>query len=104
MILLCGSLLGCLELCCGCANFKVPSLADQGVAHRDVGTSPQPKSRDIASTLIREGLMMKKVLTGFVVIVFAGLLCTSMISIFSDSGANQHYAGVFKQYPYYMTY
>ncbi len=47
---------------------------------------------------------MRKVLAGFVVVVFAGLLCTSVISAFSDTSVNQHYAGLFKQYPYYTTY
>jgi hypothetical protein len=47
---------------------------------------------------------MKKILAGFVVVVFAGLLCTSVISVFSNSTVNQHYAGAFNQYPYYTTY
>jgi hypothetical protein len=47
---------------------------------------------------------MKKILAGFVVVVFAGLLCTSVISVFSDTSTSQQYAGLFNQYPYYTTY
>ena len=54
--------------------------------------------------VIMEDKQMKKVLAGFVVVVFAGLLCTSVISFFSSSTANQHYASAFNQYPYYTFY
>jgi hypothetical protein len=53
---------------------------------------------------IMEDKQMRKVLAGFVVVVFAGLLCTSVICVFSKTTANQHYAGAFNQYPYYTTY
>lgn len=47
---------------------------------------------------------MKKVLAGFVVVVFAGLLCISVVSVLGKTTANKHFAGAFSQYPYYTTY
>ncbi len=48
---------------------------------------------------------MRKALASVVVIVFAGLLCTSLLTIFTGGSASKQYMnGQALQYPYYMSY
>ena len=48
---------------------------------------------------------MRKALASLVVIVFAGLLCTSLLTVFTGTSANSRYANSQSlQYPYYMSY
>lgn len=48
---------------------------------------------------------MRKALASIVVIVFAGLLCTSLLTIFTGNSVNNRYlSNQSMQYPYYMSY
>jgi len=48
---------------------------------------------------------MRKALASVVVIVFAGLLCTSLLTIFTGSSVSNRYINSQSlQYPYYMSY
>lgn len=48
---------------------------------------------------------MRKALASVVVIVFAGLLCTSLFTIFTGSSvASRYLNSQALQYPYYMSY
>jgi len=48
---------------------------------------------------------MRKALASVVVIVFAGLLCTSLLTIFTGGSVNKQYMNSQAvQYPYYMSY
>jgi hypothetical protein len=49
---------------------------------------------------------MKKALASIVIIAFAGLLCTSLLAIFSGSKLAQQYVTKHQQlqYPYFMAY
>lgn len=48
---------------------------------------------------------MRKALASVVVIVFAGLLCTSLLTIFTGSSvSNQYKNSQAAKYPYYMSY
>jgi hypothetical protein len=48
---------------------------------------------------------MKKALASLVVIVFAGLLCTSLLTIFTGHSVNdQAMTNSAVQYPYYASY
>lgn len=47
---------------------------------------------------------MRKALASVVVIVFAGLLCTSLLTIFTGGSTNKAYSSQVAQYPYYMSY
>jgi hypothetical protein len=49
---------------------------------------------------------MKKALASIVIIAFLGLLCTSILAIFSGSKLGQQYASKNQQieYPYFMAY
>ncbi len=47
---------------------------------------------------------MRKALASVVVIVFAGLLCTSLLTIFTGNTVNKPYSSQVAQYPYYMSY
>lgn len=48
---------------------------------------------------------MRKALASLVVIVFAGLLCTSLLTIFTGNSINNRYINSQSlQYPYYMSY
>lgn len=47
---------------------------------------------------------MRKALASIVVIVFAGLLCTSLMTIFSGGPVNKQLAKEQARYPYYMSY
>lgn len=47
---------------------------------------------------------MRKALASVVVIVFAGLLCTSLLTIFTGGPVNKTYSSQVAQYPYYMSY
>lgn len=59
----------------------------------------------IQLNLITEDLVMRKALASVVVIIFAGLLCTSLLTIFTGSTvSNQYMNNHSLQYPYYMSY
>jgi hypothetical protein len=48
---------------------------------------------------------MRKALASVVVIVFAGLLCTSLLTIFTGSSVTTNsFGNKAYQYPYYMSY
>lgn len=48
---------------------------------------------------------MRKTLASVVVIVFAGLLCTSLLTVFTGSSlGNRYIDSQSVQYPYYMSY
>ena len=49
---------------------------------------------------------MRKALASVVVVIFAGLLCTSLLTVFTGNPVmNMHYAhGQSLQYPYYLSY
>lgn len=49
---------------------------------------------------------MKKALASIVVIAFTGLLCTSLLAVFSGSQLSQMYVMKHQQlhYPYFMAY
>jgi|GEM_PF-1887574 len=47
---------------------------------------------------------MKKMLTGALVVVFAGLLTTSIVSVYSQNDSDTQYVGMLGQYPYFMAY
>ena len=54
---------------------------------------------------LRRVTVMKKTLTGLIVVVFTGLLCTSLVTIFKSDSTNQHHAPtMLSQYPYFVTY
>ena len=55
--------------------------------------------------LITEDLIMRKAFVSVVVIIFAGLLCTSLLTIFTGSTVTNRYVNnQLVQYPYYMSY
>lgn len=48
---------------------------------------------------------MRKALASVIVVVFAGLLCTSLVTIFTGGSISSRYAhSQSLQYPYYMSY
>lgn len=47
---------------------------------------------------------MRKTLASVVVIVFAGLLCTSLLTVFSGGAVNKQLQQQQSNYPYIMTY
>lgn len=47
---------------------------------------------------------MKKMLTGALVVVFAGLLTTSIVSVYSQDDLDNQYIGMLGQHPYFMAY
>lgn len=47
---------------------------------------------------------MRKMLTGALVVVFAGLLTTSIVSVYSQNNADNQYVGMLGEYPYFMAY
>ena len=49
---------------------------------------------------------MKKALASVVIVAFAGLLCTSLLAVFSGSKLGQQYVLKHQQlqYPYFMAY
>lgn len=47
---------------------------------------------------------MRKALASVVVIVFAGLLCTSLLTMFSGGSAADQLSKQQLRYPYYMSY
>ncbi len=47
---------------------------------------------------------MRKALASMVVIVFAGLLCTSLLSIFGNHSLVNGDSNLNIKYPYYMSY
>lgn len=48
---------------------------------------------------------MRKALASVVVVIFAGLLCTSLLTIFTGNNVNSQYLTNHSlQYPYYMSY
>jgi hypothetical protein len=49
---------------------------------------------------------MKKTFASIVIVAFAGLLCTSLLAVFSGARLGQQYASKHQQveYPYFMAY
>lgn len=47
---------------------------------------------------------MRKALASVVVIVFAGLLCTSLLTLFSGGAVSKRLGQQQTHYPYYMSY
>lgn len=47
---------------------------------------------------------MRKAFASLVIVIFAGLLCTSLLAIFSGATLGSQYTGLHSQYPYFMAY
>jgi len=47
---------------------------------------------------------MRKALASVVIIAFVGLLCTSLLAVFSGSSLGNQYLIHSQQYPYFMAY
>jgi len=56
--------------------------------------------------MIKEDRFMNKALASVIIIAFVGLLCTSLLAIFSGSKLGQQYVMKHQElhYPYFMAY